>query len=131
VKPLSETDLYVLFQEQEEVFLFDKDSNKEIWRTDMHGNATCGLIAFSNEWVVCGGHKLIIWKNNRLRVIEDPEIQWIHDIRQVGKNDVEILTDPWRDESAIWSFNIMTEMKVKVRDFQDYKAKEYTDNVIW
>ncbi len=55
-RPLSETDSYVLFQEYEYVFLFDKDINNEIWKTYMvYGDATCGVIGLSNEWALIGG----------------------------------------------------------------------------
>jgi hypothetical protein len=131
-RPLSETDLYVLFQEQEDVFLFDKDLNKEIWRTHLYGNATSGLIDLSNEWAMACGEKLILWKNNKLKTIEDKELAWIHDVRQVAKNEVEILTDPWREGSAVWLYSVMTEDKTKIRDFPDYyNSKEYTDDVRW
>jgi hypothetical protein len=130
-RPLSETDLYVLFQDQEDIFLFDKDHDKEIWRTHMYGNATSGIIDYSNEWAVAGGEKLVLWKNNNLKTIEDKDLEWIHDIRQVGEKEVEILTDPWSEDSAIWRYHVVTEDKTKIRDFQDYYNQEYTDDVRW
>ncbi len=74
---------------------------------------------------------MILWKNNQLKTIEDSSLQWIHDMRQVGENEVEILTDPWSDNSAIWLFNIIRESKIKIREFKDYKSKEYTEDVKW
>ncbi|HTF82664.1 MAG TPA: hypothetical protein VL947_13100 [Cytophagales bacterium] len=65
--PLSETDSYVLFLDQESIFLFGKDVNEEIWRTEMYGNVMCGLIDIANNWVVAGGKDLLVWKDNVLK----------------------------------------------------------------
>src|SRR6478735_11664131 len=97
--PLCETDSYVLFQEHEDVFLFDKDMNEEVWRTDLYGNSACGLIGISNEWVVAGGENLIVWINNKLKIVEDVDLKWIVDMRQVAKDEIHILTDPWKEGS--------------------------------
>lgn len=131
IKPIDETDLYVLFKEFEDVFLFEKDSGREIWRTSMYGEANCGIVGLSNEWVIIGGEKLILWKNEKLKKIEDENLKWCHSLRQTEENEVEILTDPWSAHSAIWKFNIMDETKLKIRDFNEYKGKVYTENVIW
>lgn len=129
--PLSETDIHVLFKEQEEVFLFDKDSNKEIWRTSFYGEANVGLLGVVTEWAIVGGNRLLVWKNNELKFIEDSDLIWIHDIRQIEDDVVEILTDPWGEHPAIWKFNVLTEEKEKVREFDEYKEKEYTEKVDW
>lgn len=131
MRPLSETDLYVLFNEYEDIFLFDKVRNKEIWRADMYGDATCGLVGLSNEWAIACGSKLIVWKKHTLKTIEDKELEWIFGVRQVGETKVEILTDPWSDHSAIWLFDVSTEIKTKIRDFFDYINQEYTEEVKW
>jgi hypothetical protein len=130
-RPLDETDIYVLFQEFEDVFLFEKDSNSELWRTSMYGDAICGLIGLSNEWVIAGGAELILWKNNHLKFIQDKDLQWVYDVRHTGENEVQLLTDPWKENAAVWRFDILTEEKNKIRDFPDYLTKEYTDKVEW
>ena len=129
--PLSETDNHVLFKEHEEVFLFDKDSNEEIWRTSFYGEANIGFLGLVSDWAIVGGDRLLLWKSNELKFIEDPDLIWIHDIRQVEDDVVEILTDPWGEQPAIWKFDVLSEQKVKIRDFEDYKEKEYTDLVEW
>lgn len=131
VIPLDEVDSYVLFSEQEEVFLFDKDINKELWRTSMYGNATCGIVGLVNDWAVVGGEYLIIWIDNVLSKIEEPDLKGIHDIRQTGDDEIEILTDPWSEKSAIWKLNLRTLNKSKIKDFNNYKEKPYQDNVEW
>jgi hypothetical protein len=129
--PLAEGDMYVLFKEFEDVFLFEKDTNKELWRISLYGDATGGLIGLVNDWVVVGGEKLIIWSEGKLETIEDSELTWIFDLRQIGDDEIQILTDPWTSNSAIWSFDIISKRKVKIRNFNDYVDKPYSDNVIW
>jgi hypothetical protein len=130
--PLSEIDIYVLFKEHDEVFLFDKDANEEVWRVSFYGEATIGFLGLVNEWAMVGGDRILIWKNhNEFKFIEDPDLIWIHDIRQVEDDEVEVLTDPLGENSAIWRFNIQTEEKVKIRDFADYQGREYTDSIEW
>ena len=84
-----------------------------------------------NDWAIVGGEKLLLWKDDQLKFIEDPDLVWIHDIRQLGDDVVEILTDPWAEHPAIWKFDIQSEEKVKIRDFYEYRGKEYTDYVEW
>lgn len=131
VIPLSETDIHVLFKEYEEVFLFDKDRNDDLWRVSFYGEPRIGLLGLVNDWAIVGGDRLLLWKNDQLKFIEDPDLLWIHDIRQVEDDVVEILTDPWGECPAIWKFDILSEEKVKVRNFNEYKGKEYTDVVEW
>jgi len=131
IKPIDETDLYVLFKEFEDVFLFEKDTNKELWRTSFYGEATCGLISLTTDWIVVGGNHMALWENRKLEIINDENLKWIFDIRQVGDYEIEILTDPWSENSAIWKFNILNKSKIKIRNFEEYKKKEYTDNVKW
>ncbi len=128
---LDETDMYVLFQEFDNVFLFEKDSNSEIWRTSMYEGATCGLIGLTNEWALIGGDEFIIWKNDRLKSVTDPDLRWIHDFKRIGETEVSILTDPWKEDSALWQFDVYTEEKIKIRDFPDYQLKAYTKDVEW
>lgn len=131
VKPLDEIDSYMLFSQHEDVFLFDKDSNKEVWRTSMYGNATCGLLGLVNEWAVIGGEHLIVWIDNKLNPITDTELKWIHDLRQIGDDEIEILIDPWSERSAVWQLNLKTFKKTRIKDFNDYKDQPYQDKVNW
>jgi hypothetical protein len=95
----------------------------------MYGGAMCGLIGFSNEWAIIGGDELIIWKNDCLKTVADPDLRWIHDFKRIGETEVSILTDTWKEDSAIWQFDLYTEKKIKIRDFPDYQFKEYTEDV--
>ncbi len=131
VIPLDENDSYVLFREYEDIFLFDKHLNTEVWRTSMYGDATCGLLGLVNEWAIVGGENLILWVNNQFKKIDDPDLNWIFDMRQIGDNEIEILIDPWSEKSSIWSFNLETLQKTKIRDFNEYRHKPYEDEVKW
>ena len=64
IKALDERSFQVLLTEHEDIYLFDKVSNIEVWRTSMYGNATCGLISSLQQWVIIGGEFLITWFNN-------------------------------------------------------------------
>lgn len=130
--PLSETDSFVLFTTQEDIFLFDKDLNQTIWKTSMYGNATCGWVGLSNDWVVIGGEFLLLWKaGESLRIIHKNILSWIHDIRQIDEYKIEILTDPYAEISAIWQLDIQTEKLTKIKDFLEYINKPYEENILW
>lgn len=130
--PIDETDLYVLFKEFDEVSLFEKDTNKELWRIHFYGEATCGFISLAgNDWIIIGGEKLILWNNGIFETISDENLKWIHEIRQISEIEVEILTDPWSENSAIWTFNVNDKTTTKIKEFNEYKLKEYTENVVW
>ena len=129
--PLDETDSYVLFSEHEDIFLFDKDLNKEVWRISMYGNATCGILGLVNEWAVVGGENLIIWINNKFYEVKEPLYKWIYDMRQIGDDEIEFLIDPWSEKSAIWIINVKTMEISKIKDFTQYKGKPYQDNLEW
>lgn len=129
--PIDETDSYVLFTEHENVLLFDKDLNIDVFNIEMYGNVTKGLISLNNEWVALGGEKLIIWINQTFYTIPDSQIKYIHDIRQLSDYEIEILIDPWVTNSAIWKLIVNTFEIIKVRDFNDYHEQPYSENVIW
>ncbi len=131
VKPLDEIDSYVLFSEHEDVFLFDKDLNKEVWRTSMYGNVTCGLLGLVNEWAAISGERLLIWVDNKFQEINDPEMIWIHDMRQISDDEIEILTDPWSDNSAVWKLNVRTFVKRKIKKFDKYRNSPYQEKIEW
>ena len=92
---------------------------------------TCALISDNNQWCLVGGDRLLLWTPNETFEIDDDNIKPIEAFRQIDSNMVHILTDPWSDYSAIWEFNIQTKQSRKLRDFNDYKDKEYTEDVKW
>ncbi len=129
---LSETDKFVLGYVYEKIYLTNKQTNNDQYLGDIYGDPSCGIISSDNSFCIVGGtNALILWDKESIKYIDDGDLYSAFDIRQVNSNEVEILTDPWSENSTIWSFNIETLLKVKIRDFPGYRNKEYTDNVEW
>lgn len=97
----------------------------------MYGNASCGLVGLINEWAAIGGERLVIWFDNKLQEINDPKLIWIHDMRQVGDEEIEILTDPRLDNSAVWKLNLRTLAKRKIKNFEEHRDKPYQEKIEW
>ncbi len=130
-KILDETDELILGHVFERAYLTIKATNENLSLGDFYGDPTCGLISRANDWCVIGGSTLLVWTRDEIATIKDNDTNWASDIRQITENKVELLIDPWADNSAIWEFDIITKEKNKIKDFTDYKDKEYTDNVVW
>jgi hypothetical protein len=130
-KVLDETEELLLAYIYEDVYLIVKATREKINLGDFYGDPTCGFISKTNNWCIVGGSLLIIWIKEKIINIKDDELYWVYAIRQKTEYKVELLIDPWADNCAIWEFDVLTKEKNKIRDFFDYKDKEYTDNVIW
>ncbi|MBD8491343.1 hypothetical protein IFO69_21515 [Echinicola sp. CAU 1574] len=128
---LYETDKLKLENEFEATFLTDKKSGKTLMEDDFYGDPNCGLIDKDNKWAIVAGEHLTIWTPKKWTRINDEELKWIHSIRIKNSETVEILTDPWNDNSAIWEIDTRTFDFKKIKDFEDYKDQEYSENVIW
>ena len=92
---------------------------------------TCALISYDNSWCLVGGDRLLLWTPKQTFEIDDDNLKSIEAFRQIDLYTVHILIDPWADNSAIWEFNIQTKQRKKLRDFNDYKDQEYTDDIKW
>ena len=128
---LYETDRLKLENEYEATFLTDKLTGKTLLEDDFYGDPNCGLIDKDNKWAIVAGEHLTIWTPKKWKRIEDEDLNWIHSIRIKNFETVQILTDPWKSNSAIWEINVKTFEFRKVRDFKDYKDQEYSENVNW
>jgi hypothetical protein len=128
---LAETEELILGHSFEYASLITKATYEKVSLGDFYGEPTCGLISETNDWCVVAGNKLVVWEKSKGIKNGDDDLCWIHDIRQVGPNTIEILTDPWANNSAVWELDILTGMKRKIRDFTDYKSEAYCDQVIW
>jgi len=75
------------------------------------------------------------WVDHTLRVFG--ELKNIHSLRAISEYQVQILIDPWSEESSIWQLEIdLTKltnpvMLVKLKEFKDYFDKPYTDEIVW
>jgi len=128
---LYETDKLILENEFETIRLKDKVLNEILFEEELYGEAECGLIDKLNRWAIVGGEYIIIWKPNKIKIIQDQNLKWIHSLRLKNDNIVEVLTDPWGSNPAIWEIDLNSFKAIKIKDFLDYKQKEYTPSVIW
>lgn len=129
IKILYESKNLILQTAFEEVSLIDKNSGKEIFNLSVYGEVTCCIVADSENWIMIGAENFWIWRNYKFLKIE--AIRWVYDMRKVSENVVEILTDPWDSEAAVWKYDILNGSYFKIKDFKDYHNKPYSENVIW
>lgn len=130
-KILNETNKYVLGHIFEEAYLIDKETNERYELGSMYGDPSCGLIDRDNKWCVISGSTLIIWISEETTELKVDELYWACKLRQINKNSVQILIDPWSDNSAIWELNIMDKSYFKICEFKNYIDKEYTEQIEW
>jgi hypothetical protein len=134
-KTFFENDQLVLGHEFEQAYIFDKTS-QETWQIfEFDNDPTCGVIGENNDWCLVGGQVLVLWTKNLLEIID--HVEQIYELRLLAKNKAHILTDPWSGKSAIWELEIennKTDLQYKLKklkDFDDYFNKPYTENVFW
>ncbi|MBL0743199.1 hypothetical protein [Chryseolinea lacunae] len=128
---LDETDRYLLGHYFEDAYIIDKQSGDDIFHDDFYGDPTCGLISRNNDWAVIAGEHITVWKNGKGVIVNQAELRWVHSLRTKDQRIIEILIDPWADHSAIWTLDITNMKFQKVRDFNDYKDENVTDNLTW
>ena len=128
---LDESDDLVLSHIFEEAYLTIKTTGERISLGNFYGEPICGLISNSNDWCIVGGSELVVWTKEEITRIKDADLYWACKIRQKSDTKVEILIDPWADNSSIWEFDILTKERSKIKDFPYYKGKEYSETIIW
>ena len=128
---LDETDRYVVGHSFEDAYLIDKLTKRELLHDDFYGDPKCGLIDRNSQWAIIAGEHITIWKNSKVTRIEKEEVRWVHAIRAIGENIVEMLIDPWSVKSSIWILDLNSFALMKIRDFEDYRESESTDDVVW
>jgi hypothetical protein len=126
-----ETEKFIIGHVSESAYLTDISTGQTILIGDFYGNPSCGLISNDNKWCLVGGSTLRLWTGNEVYEIKDDKLYWACKLRQTGAEKVEILVDPWADNSSVWEFNIQTRESRKIKDFDNYKDKEYTDDIEW
>jgi hypothetical protein len=131
-KVLAETDTLILGHEFEYAALINKQSKKEVFYHGFgYGDPCCGIIGPDNNWCAIGGNELIVWTKDRIaRIFIEIEISWIKDMRLKSNYEFEFLVDPWSEYGAIWSLNIETMEKYKIKDFC-LTSLPYTDDISW
>ncbi|RBL90075.1 hypothetical protein [Chitinophaga flava] len=125
----AESELRLIGSLYENGYLFHINTREVTFINWFYGNPTCAIISQCEQWAAMGGDSgLTIWKQG---ATFDIEISGIFKLRQTGPVVIQILTDPWCEESAIWELNVLTFYMQKVRSFPDYIDREYADDVIW
>ena len=128
---LDETEHLILGHLFEEAYLINKSTGERINLGNFYGDPTCGLISRTNDWCILGGSELVVWVKGEITRIKDSDLFWVCKIRAKGENKVELLIDPWEDNSSIWEFDILTKERFKIKDFPYYRGKEYSEDIIW
>jgi hypothetical protein len=128
---LDETDKYFIGHIYEDAYLIDKRLGEELVHDDFYSDPSCGLISKNNDWAIIAGEHLTIWRYGKTVRMDNQDLRWIHSIRTHDQKTVELLIDPWSPHAAIWILDVTKLQFRKLRDFEDYKEKEYTDEVVW
>ncbi len=136
-KKLYENTVMILGHVFERAYIIDKILQKEIAIFDFDYDPTCGLIGKNNDWCLIGSDVLVLktWVDNSIRYIS--ELKDIYSLRAIADYTVQILTDPWSEESSIWQMEIdLTKLTrpvnlFKLKDFKDYKDKPYSEDIAW
>ncbi len=134
---LFENSMMVIGHIYESSYCFNKITKEEFAIFEFDFDPVCGIVGKDNEWCLIGGDVLILktWIDNTIRFVGD--LKNIFDIKEIEENEVQILTDPWSGESAIWHLTInlrkLTNPIVlqKIRDFKDYENEPYSENIKW
>lgn len=128
---LSETDIYLVGHIYETAYLIDKIKEYSIILGEFYANPSCAFIDKNNKWCLVGGSTLILWTLKKTLEIKDDNLYWAYEIRQTDPNKVQILIDPWANNSSIWELNISTGERKKISNFDTYKNKEFTEIIEW
>lgn len=128
---LDETERYFIGHIFEDAYLIEKRNGEEILVDDFYGDPSCGLISKSNDWAIIAGDHITIWRKGKVTKIDREELRWVHAIRTADDQIIEILIDPWSENSAIWALDIKTYELTKVKPFDDYRDKELSEDVVW
>ena len=127
-KILAQTEDMIVGYLFETAYIVEKRTSNEIVLGDFYGEATFALISSKENWCLVGGESLILWIQGDIFPIE---ISDIYEMRQIDKNIVEILTDPWSEKSGIWQLDVIKRKIDFIREFRDYKDKKYSEKVDW
>ena len=128
---ICETSTLIIEHEYEMTQLRHKEIGKILLEDDFYGNPKVGLIDKHSQWAVVAGEHLTVWTPKTSKRFNSELIQWVHAIRLKGPNTIELLTDPWSENSAIWTLTLNTLSVQKVRNFADYFEKPDTEDLVW
>jgi hypothetical protein len=118
-------------------YCYNKLTKEEFAIFEFGNDPTCGLVGQRNDWCLIGGDVLVLrtWVDNTLRLVG--ELKEIFDLKLIDAYTIQVLTDPWADNSEIWQLTIDLNKLTrpltlkKIRDFKEFVDKPYTDEVEW
>ncbi|MBC9933018.1 hypothetical protein [Chitinophaga qingshengii] len=120
---------YVIGSLHENGYLFHLDTHEVTFMNWFYGDPTCAIIGQNDQWATMGGaNGLTIWQQG---VTSDIHIENVFALREFDPVTIHVLTDPWREEAAVWEINLVTFSIQRLRSFPDYLNQEYTDDVNW
>ncbi len=121
----------------ENSYCINKITKEEFGIFQFENDPTSGLVGKNNDWCLVGGEVLVLrtWFDDSVRLING--LNNIHDLKRIDDYKIHILTDPWTKESSIWQLEIdpgkptMPITLLKLRDFENYINKPYSETVKW
>lgn len=129
---LDETDELVLGHRSEDAYLLRKCDSRCLFEDDFYGDPSCGYISRQHTWAVVAGEHVAVWRASSENILlPSTALQWVHAVRLVDADLLELLTDPWGKHPAVWRLAPLTGTYWKVTDFLTYQQQPYTDHVIW
>jgi hypothetical protein len=131
MKTLSENETFTVYQEFETVFIKNKSNNSTVTIDSFYGDPTCSFIDIKNSQIIIGGNQLIVWDIIKQKKTNLEKINYIHSIKKVDTNSIQVLTDPWSKDSSIWQLDLKSLEVKKVKDFNKYKNKPFSENITW
>jgi hypothetical protein len=129
---LAETSELLLGHTFEDAVLVRKRNGEHLLEDDFYGDPSGGLIGPGNEWAVVVGEHVTVWHRTAgVSRIENDGLRWVRALRLAGQAHVELLVDPWGPRAAIWCLRPADGTYFKVRDFPEYRDREYTEQIEW
>lgn len=129
---LAETSELLLGHTAEDTVLVRKRNGEYLLEDDFYGDPAGGLIGPANEWAIVAGEHLTIWHHSAgVTRIEDERLRWVKALRLLDQTRVELLVDPWGPQASIWCLCPADRIYTKVRDFVEYRDREYTEHIEW
>jgi hypothetical protein len=130
---LAETEQYFLYKEFEEVHLTHKATNRNYFLVDFYGEATCGIISKDEQYVLVGGKTLFYWgiQAKKSMPLPNNSIKEVYSLREINTFVYHILTDPWKEDAAIWKLDLTLNKVEKLSNFTAYFNEAYTEDIIW
>ncbi|MES1181632.1 MAG: hypothetical protein ABUL44_02440 [Flavobacterium sp.] len=121
----------------ESAYCYNKLTKEELPIFQFGNDPTCALVGKNNNWCLVGGDVLVLrtWVDNTLRKIG--ELKNIYAFKAIETYTIQILTDPWSEQSAIWKLEIdlnkltRPTSLIKLKDFRGYFDKPLTEQIEW